>query len=295
MQEASAAATSEVASTESQVAEVSADSDNKGAVAQETESGSAPEKKSYKVKVDGQELDVTEEALVKEYELKQASYKRMQEAARKERELQAIYEQIEADPIKFLESKNKNAREAAEKYLAKVLQAEMMSPEEREQQKVKEELEKYKSEEKKRAEKEEAARIAQEEQKEAARLDDEISTALEQSQLAKTPYTIKRIAHKMYTNIKAGIDISAKDAIEMVQEEDFNDIKVSAKDLSGEQLIKLLGDDLVSKIRKAELGRLKSNPTSARPKQAASTSSPSKTVSKMSMDEFQEYLKNKRN
>ena len=62
----------------------------------QVETTPAPEVRRHKVKVDGEELEVDEATLLKDYQLARASHARMQEAARLRQEAEAQVAQIRA-------------------------------------------------------------------------------------------------------------------------------------------------------------------------------------------------------
>lgn len=281
-------------------ADVSAPAENNGApeaAAKET-ANSTPEQK-FKVKVNGTEREVSIDELTKNYGLQKAAHEKMQTAAqtRKEaEEIKALFEENTDQALERLAKSGKNVRDKVEKWLAAELMREMETPEQRAQREKDEKLAKYEMAEKERKEKEEAERAAKEELEVHNTLEQQFLKALESGKLPNRPVVIKQVAAIMEAAINAGdADITVDEALDIYKEDYTSDIQSLTRDLTGEQLIEFLGEDTLAKIRKADLGRLKSTPTTARP-QAASTSTPSpkKSASKMSMDEFQNYLKSKR-
>lgn len=291
MSEAISAPSAETATTSGQEADLSAGTDNKGATATKETAPTTPAK--FKVKVAGEEREITADEALKDYELRAASYKRMAEAAAKEKEYREIQEQLEKDPIKLLKSKNPKFREMAEKFLADELMEEMMSPEEKARKQLEEENKSYKQKEKERQEAEQAAKDAQESERAAKEIDVELSKALADTFLPKDEFTVSRIATTMINAIKAGVDMSYADAVALTEQQEIANFKKGVATLDGEKLLKYLGEEIAEKIRKADIGRLKSNPRAARP-QAAPPVTPAKSASKRSLSDLEEILASKR-
>ncbi len=111
---------------------------------QETVSEAAKEAmRKYKVKVDGEELEVDEDELKRGYSHQKAANKLFQDAkiARKQSE---EFIMMMKDPKKFFETAQKlghDPRELAEKYLASQLEDELMDPKDKEIKTLKQEKE----------------------------------------------------------------------------------------------------------------------------------------------------------
>lgn len=98
------------------------------------EKKSEPVSKTYNIKVDGKVLQVGEDDLVKDYQLRAASHKRMQQAAEVEkraRQLEERYKKYEQDPKEFLEENYEKLREHAIRKLREELEYEDLSPEQK--------------------------------------------------------------------------------------------------------------------------------------------------------------------
>ncbi len=278
--------------TSGTVADVSAPANNAGQAKASQETPIAPTK--HKVKIAGEEREITTDEALKDYELRQASYKRMAEAAAKEKEYQAFQEQLEKDPIKLLKSKNPKFREMAEKFLADELMEEMMSPEEKQKAAIEQELAQYKKREAEAKQREEQQQQTVAQQKAAQEIDIGLSKALENTFLPKDEFTVARIANTMISALQAGVDMSYEDAVRLTEENEINGFRKGVESLEGEKLLKYLGETVAEKIRKADIGRLKSNPKAARPAQAASPSTPSdKKAASMTPDEYRKFIEAK--
>ncbi len=274
--------------TSGPVADVSVQANNEGQAKASQETPITPQK--FKVKVAGEEREITSDEALKDYELRQASYKRMADAAAKEKEYQSFQEQLEKDPIKLLKSKNPKFRELAEQFLADELMAEMMTPEEKQRQAMEQELSRYKKQEQETKEREEQSRQSAEQQRAAQDIDVGLSKALANTFLPKDEFTVSRIANTMISALQAGVDMSYEDAVRITEENEIGGFRKGVESLEGERLLKYLGETVAEKIRKADIGRLKSNPKAARPDMVASTSKPSVKAASMTPDEYRKAI-----
>lgn len=183
--------------------------------------------RKFKVKVDGEELEVDEQTLLKDYELKQASHKRMEEAARLRKQAQEESSQIKAllaqakeDPSVVLKALGLEPRQWAESLLTKQLELELLSPEERELRELRE-FKKRQEDERTQIEQERAKKKQQELTLQAeAEIESEVVDALKASGLKPTPRTVARVAEIILASLEAeGPRIKATDALTRLQRE----------------------------------------------------------------------------
>lgn len=247
--------------------------------------------KSFKVKIDGAEQEVSEEELLRGYQTASAAQKRMQEAAMSRKQVEEVINLLRKDPFKVLTdpSLGINARELAEKFLMQQLEDEA-NPKDAENRKLKQQLEQI-EEEKRLARQDEEKRQAEVLIKQhTENYTKDISNALETSGLPKTNHTVKRMAYYMAEGLKRGLDLSAKDVVDYVRNDYMNDVKELFSSSDGEILLKLLGEDVAKKIRKYDLSRV-SNPINKVTNTERTNST--KSNKKMSSREFFKSLQNK--
>jgi len=112
----------------------------------------APEngKRRFVVKVDGEEREISEEELVNDYQLKAASYKRMQEAANERKALTTILEGLQKGDAgtmeAFMQKLGKDPIEFAEHIARKYVERSQMSEEERQKADLQAELDRMRAE-----------------------------------------------------------------------------------------------------------------------------------------------------
>ncbi|TXH10006.1 MAG: hypothetical protein E6R04_06535 [Spirochaetes bacterium] len=242
------------------VAEAPAASDTQAEAASQTaqDEAKAEAKRKLKVKIDGQVHEVDEDEVINDYGKGKAADKKFQEAAALRKEAVAFIEALKKDPISVLTNPKLgvNMREVAETYLLAQLEDEMMDPRDRELRDLKKEKmtrEQMEAETKRQAEEAEMQALTENYRAEYERA---FQACLESSGLPKTPHTVKRLAFYMNEGMKRGLDLKPDDVVGLVKDEYIEEQKTLFSSLDGENLLKLLGDDLAKKIRKYDTSRV---------------------------------------
>lgn len=219
-------------------------------------------KKLFKVKVDGQDFEVPEDELLKDYQLKQASQKRFQEAAAKEREAQAVMQAIENGDVKFLEKKlgKEKTKEIFESYLI----ADLEEAELREKNPGEYRARQLEAENKALKQAQEAEKKALEEQKRQEtlqkihqELDQEVHDALSGLGKKPTPRLAVRVVDEMIARLEAKSQkISAKDASHIAIKGIHEDIKEYLPGLEVSDLLQVIPPEVIDRIRRHEVERV---------------------------------------
>jgi hypothetical protein len=250
--------------------------------------------KKYKVKIDGQEMEVDEGELLSNYQLKKASDQRFQQGMQARKQAEEFIRLLKTDPVKVLShpSIGLDVKKWAEELLINEMQEAQMSPEEKQLREYKEKLARYEEQEQL------LKRQQEEQQKEAVKskyreeYNKQIISALDSSGLPKTEYTVQRMIHYMAKALQAEYELSASDVVDLVRRDYINDTKALYSGLDAEALVKILGDDVAKKLRKSELDKLK-NPIPGRvPTNAGVAPQVGKKENKMSKEEWRSYLEN---
>jgi len=217
----------------------------------------------YKIKVDGEELELSQEEMIKYAQLGKAGQKRMAEAARIKQEAFQLIELLRTDPERVLADPDilgseKAVVEFAKKILSRELEEEQKSPEVREKERLQRELEREREE--RRREKEERDRAEYERlvQEQEMKLEEEIQEAFEVTGLPRSPYVLKRFTDVMLSFAKSDKDITPKQAMNIVKKEMHKDIQnllsVSPEDI----LENLIGQENLKRVRKRQVAKIKS-------------------------------------
>lgn len=152
-------------------------------------------------------------------------------------------------------------REIAEEYLGGELKRELMDPVQREL----EDLRNFKKKQEDGVKEQEQDRLTRTQQTELQQLqqramqeyDVQITESLKSSSIAKTPEAVRRVVGLMEKALTNGYDLDPATAVAMVQDQYRSDLQAMAGTLDGEQLVKFFGDDIIKKLRKFDLTRIK--------------------------------------
>ena len=238
------------------------------------------------------EETVSEEELVKSYGKNKGADAKFREAAEARKSVDAFMEQLQADPMAVLNDKRipLDRRKLAEEWLAQELEAELEDPRDRKlreyEARDQQELERAQQEEMTAKEQQEQAEFQKTVEKRKTEIQETLSKAMEATSLSKHPETaastLREMALYMRAASEAGAEVSPEALVQHVEGKRFKEMYSVAQDLEGEDLISFLGDDVVKKIRKADLARLKGS-TKPQPKQTSFASSEPKGKAKHSM------------
>jgi hypothetical protein len=281
----------------------STESDEGGAEVVEPVVAPAKNVRKIKYKSDGQdfedEIDFNDDkAIAKHLSMSKAAYKRMQEAASTRSQAEQLFKMLQQDPEKILSHEQfggpKALRAFAEKVLARQLEDEMMSPEEKHRRTQEERLKKYEEQEKEVKTKAEAEQMQKLEAHYANEFQAKIIKGLASQNIPKTPRTVKRMAELMSKNLQHGLDLEPEQLAEIVYQDHLNDMKELFGSTEGDMLLKLLGDDTANKIRKSDLARLRNGgqfQAPATPKQRQSSGqSSAESRGSMSKEEWKAWI-----
>jgi len=255
---------------------------------------STPENKKYKVKIDGKEVEVTEDELLKGYQSSKSASKRFNEAAKMRKEADQLIEFMKTQPVQVIEQLGHNFREIAEQYLIQKLEEESMDPKDRELLDAKRKLQEYEEREKQLAQQREQEEYAKMKSSYEEQIDTQISDTLQKSGLPKTPYTVKRMAQYLSRALENNLELAPNDVVELVRKDYYNDLTSYLGGYDGDKLLEVMPKDVVEKIRKAELAKVKAKtaPTPTKVEEVAkpkSEDADKKNKKKMSMASFREW------
>lgn len=215
------------------------------------------EVRRLKLKLDGQEVELPESDVIALAQRGKVADQRFSEAATTRKEAQEIIEFAKSNPTEFFKRTGMNARQWAEEFLMGELKREQMSPEQKKaadnEMKLKEYETARKHQEAKKLDDEKQAA----QQKHMQNYDMLFVEALGKSGLPKTAYTIKRMAELQLVNLKQKLNLDADQLAKVVREDYIAEQKQLYGALDGDQLIDLLGPELVKKLSKAQIAKLK--------------------------------------
>ena len=272
--------------------------------AQVAAAAKAEEARKWKLKVNEQEREVTEDELVRRAQLGYSADEKFKEASEMRTAAEKLVQALKTNPLAVLQHPELgiNLRELAESYLAEELQKEMLPPEQRELNDLRE----WKRKQEEAAQQAEQQRMTTQQQqafqqhmqRAAQEYDTKITDVLKASNLPKTPYSVKRVAELLKGALEKGYDLDVQTAVDMVRDNYMGDFKAMFGGLKGENLIKFLGDDVAREVRQFDLARIKAQLEAKQTQQAGAGTPPpprqnDNEPKQMRQEEWLEHIRRK--
>lgn len=221
-----------------------------------TEQPTAAEIRKLKLKIEGQELELPEDEVIKLAQKGKYADKQLQSASQARKQAEELIRLLKTDPMAALqhEALGLDVKKIISDYVNKQATDARLTPEQKELR----DLRKMKQEQEENARKSQETAREQEINERAGviqqEIESEITEVLSTSGLPKTNYTVQRIAHYMKLALTKGYkNVTPKSVLPLVKE-DFirtqNDMYGQADE---DTLAEMLGDELLSKVVKAHL------------------------------------------
>ena len=219
----------------------------------EEETQITPEVKKFKLIVDGQDLELDEENVVKYAQKGAKADKELREVAQARKQLEEALSLLQQDPRQVLEALGLPVNELAKQWVNEEIEKQLMDPKERELLEAKKQLEQYEKEKLTIAEQQKEQEI----QKVAQYIEQKITNltqeALKATGLPVSGTLIKQTAALIQEAFQAGIPIEEIDhnaLAQMVKEENLNLLKSLTSDVDEEAIVDLFGEELALKINR---------------------------------------------
>lgn len=244
-----------------------------GAEGQEIEKGAEgkekqkprPIPKMRTVKVNGQVEHVDEEAVFRDYQKYRSGEEKLRTASEKQASIDAFYKRLEEDPEAVLTDKKLpiKRRELAMKWLTEELEEELApnDPREKELKELRDKLKSHEdkeAEDKKKAMDDENTKLIESRKTAISTV---LSEAMKSSQLGDHPESAAATLREMAVFMRAckarGEDVTAEDLVQHIHNNRFHQMYTLAHQYEGDQLIEFLGEEIVNRIRKADIERIK--------------------------------------
>lgn len=252
--------------------------------------------RKFKLKVDGEEIEeeldlADEQKLIKILQLARVAPKRLQEVHDEKKKLFELAKQFE-DPKALLERMGDKGTTIAEEILLKKLQAEMMSPEQRQLQELQSKLARYEQQEAETKQRQEQEQLNKMEQQQAEHYQKVIIDALTKTGLPPSTEMIKRAAGLLSKNLELNLELDADDLASEIMKETKSIIQSLVKSAEGQQLLNILGDDAAKKLRKHDIDTLKAKQKMSPTKSLTQSSMPNvkRNKSNISFDEWRQEV-----
>ena len=203
----------------------------------------------HKVKVDGEEIELSYEDLLAGFQKSQASDKKFRESARMRQEAEEkgkkYEETLEAlkkgDHKSLVELVGEDAAfQMSQEYLLSKMEYDNLSEDQKRIRELEKENEDFKSQQEKIREAEEQRQVAELEHKAAEQIDKEISEVLKESGLPMRPEFVARVAEQLLANIQSGRQktepLTTKQAWERARSGMQRDAQALIEQMSAEEL-----------------------------------------------------------
>lgn len=252
--------------------------------------------KKYKVKVDGEELEVDEDELLKGYQKHKGASKAFQEAAELRKQSEQLVKMLKDNKgrVDVFKKLGIDVRQFAEDYLLEQLEEERLSPDEKEKREIRRKLAEYESKDKAEKERLQKESLEQKLQQRYAIIQREIDTLVaNQTELPKTNYVKERLI--MYVDRMAGKPeyehVKLADLLPLVKQDLIEQQKQLFAESDYDSLEKLYGPDIMKKFRQAEAKKLKQGTihNTQKPNTKPNTQTKAKKTG-MTMDEWKADL-----
>lgn len=213
------------------------------------------------------------------------------EKAQLEKEVRNFVEELRKNPRKVLSDPNigLDLKQLAASIIEEEIENSKKSPEQVAKEKLEAELKEMKEKYEKEKEETRHKDFERLQQQEYERYDMLMTSALEKTDLPKSPYIVKKMADYMLLGLQEGVDVTPEDVIPLVREEIQNDLKEMFQIMPDELVEKLIGKDKLSSIRKKNLAKAKATPPSLNniaPDTGKTVKSEEKPVKKMTYRDF---------
>jgi hypothetical protein len=253
--------------------------------------------RKFKVKVDGIEQEVSEKDLISCYSTNAHATKKSQEAAAIRKQAEQFIELLQTNPLKVLQNPvlGVDLKKMSEDFLLQQYQDEI-DPKGAENRRMKEQLEEIAAEKQTQREAEEQRRLAANTQKWMDHYVRDIDSAISSSKTLpqNNEAVYDRVIHYLQLGCtdeyiaRNGRSASAAEVLPLVEEEFKKQTKSLYSGLSPEQLLEYFGEEIASKIRKADVARIK-NPI-PQSKFNVKHSAPKKHEKPKGLQDFREAL-----
>lgn len=203
---------------------------------------------------------------------KLADYK-ANEYSQLEREIGAFIQELRANPKKALSNPaiGLDIKQFAAQILQEEIEQAQKSPEQLEKEAMQRELEEIKAQRQKEKEEFDARELQRLEEREYERYDSLMASALESSDLPKSPYVVKKMTEYMMLGLENGIDVQPADVIPLIREEIHREIQEMFQVMPAEVIEQIMGKNNLDKLRKKRVAGAKPVPLKAAVKDTAAS------------------------
>lgn len=216
--------------------------------------------KKWKLKAGKQEREVNSESeLVRLAQLGMGAHEKFEQAAMTRKKAEEVLEIIQKNPAEALSKLGFDVRKLAEDFLAESIQQEMLTPEQKKLKDMETQLKKYQDEKAEFDKTQREQQISTLQTQYEVDIQANIIRAIDANRLPKNPKTVARFAEYMLQGVENGVDYDPKDLAPRIRRDLEEEHRHMYRDSGVEEILKILGEDTLKKIRQYELAKVKSN------------------------------------
>lgn len=215
------------------------------------------QERTLTLKIEGKEVSLPESEVLALAQQGKVSAQRFQEAARARKEAEMLWEMLQNNPAEALKRRGIDVRKFSEETLLKYLEQEQMSPEQKKAFENEQKLREYEDRDKRAKQEAMQREYLESQQKFAQEYTTHFIKALEESGLPRTDFTMKRMAELQLVNHKKKLNLDASSLAKLVREDYIREQKALFGAMEGDSLLEALGPDLVKKLSKAQIAKLR--------------------------------------
>lgn len=278
-------------------------SDNQDLQGQETEQALTPIEikkiKQLKLKFNGKDIvedlpfeidEAHQDWYIKQRQKAMLSDHKAREYAQLENEVGAFIQELRKNPKKALQNPaiGLDIKELAASILQEEIERSQKTPEQLRAEEAEAKLQDLIAEREKEKQDNEAKQLEMLTEREYERYDNLMSSALESSDLPKSPYVVKKMTEYMIMAVENGIDVNPHDVIPLIREEIHSDIQQMFGAMPVEVIEQIMGKDILGKLKNKRVAAAKPPvPVKTAIKDVAKTTEKSKdSVKKQTVRDF---------
>ena len=231
--------------------------------------------RELKLKVHGEEIteelpfEIEEnpevvEYLTKQLQLSKAAQRAMQENSTFKSQVNQFVKDLKSNTKAKLVELGIDPKEFAAQVIEEEIKKAQMSPEQLKQMEMEQELNRLREESRLKEEQFNQRELERLREIEFEKIDAQMSTALENSDLPKQPRVVRRIAEYMLIGANNGINLTPEDVLPLVREEFLTELKEILNVLPEDKAEEFIGKEVLNRFRKKNISKAKQTPASVK-------------------------------
>jgi len=204
------------------------------------------------------------EYLTKQLQLSKAAQRAMQEKSTFEKQVGQFFQDMKSNTKAKLIELGIDPKEFAAQVIEEEIKKAQMSPEQLKQMELEQELARLREEAKSKEEQFNQRELERVRAIEFEKIDNQMTQALDRSDLPKKPYVVRKIAEYMLYGANNGIDLSPEDVLPLVRQDLLGDLQEIINTLPEDKAEEFIGKEVLNRFRKKNLAKAKQTPASVK-------------------------------